>query len=527
MHTENGKFESKFENRIEKNKNRVVRAIFGRAILLFSSLILQVLMLLAFMSILANYFFVYYWITIIVVVLFVAHIMNSDQNPAYKLSWIVPIALVPIFGVFFYAFLHIQFGTRQIGKRLEILITQTKPYLMQDENVMEKIKSENIQVAGMFNYLNDFAGFPAYRNTEATYFPIGEAKFESMLIELKKAEKFIFLEYFIVDDGIMLRAVLEILAQKAKEGVEIRFMYDGMCTLSTVPPTFPSKLRKLGIKCKVFAPIRPALSTSQNHRDHRKILVIDGKVAYTGGVNIADEYINKKERYGHWKDTAVMVKGEAVRSFTIMFLQNWNVSETGIEDYSKYIVENQNIVADGYVVPYGDSPYDDEEVGEAVYMDVINNATKYVHIMTPYLILDNEMLKALEYAAKRGVDVKIIGPHKTDKPSAYLIARTYYEKLIRRGVKIYEYTPGFVHAKVFTSDNTKAVVGTINLDFRSLYLNFECASYFYKHKVVNDVEKDFDDTLSKCQEITLEDCRKYSKIKTMVGKLLYIFAPLM
>lgn len=535
------KLEEKYEDRsviknyIEKNKKRVVRAIFGRTFLLFASLFLQILLLLALVTILADYFFAYFVIISIFSFLLIVHIANDNVNPAYKLAWAVPVALMPIFGSFLYLFVRIQPTTRLVGVRTRAMVEQTKPYMMQNDEVAGELESENANLAGLMRYMNNFGGgYPIYKNTDAEYFPLGENKFERMCEDLEKAEKFIFMEYFIVDFGIMLSKVLEILERKVKEGVEVRFMYDGMCTLSTVPPGFPKYLRAHGIKCQVYAPIRPALSTSQNHRDHRKILVIDGKIAYTGGINLADEYINERVRFGHWKDTAVKITGDAVTSFTMMFLQMWNVTEkddieekADEEKYTKYIEKNNDIKSDGYVMVYGDSPYDEESVGEVVYHDIINNATKYVHIMTPYLILDNETMKVLEYAAKRGVDVKIIGPYITDKPTAYLIARTYYEKLLKMGVKIYEYTPGFVHAKMYSSDDEKAVVGTINMDFRSLYLNFECASFFYKHKVVSDVERDFNETLSKCHEITMEDCKKYSRIKLFIGKILWIFAPLM
>ncbi len=518
---------------IEKNRKRVVRAIFGRTILLFAALFIQILMLLALVTKLADYFFAYYVVVTIISFMLIVHITNDDVNPTYKLAWVVPVALLPIFGAFFYLFVRIQPTTKEVGKRTRAMIDQTKPYMVQEQEVLNQLENDNKNLAGLVRYMNKFGGgYPVYKNTDGEYFPLGENKFERMCEDLEKAEKFIFMEYFIVDFGIMLARVLEILAEKVKEGVEVRFMYDGMCTLSTVPPGFPKYLRSMGIKCQVYAPIRPALSTSQNHRDHRKILVIDGKIAYTGGINLADEYINEKVRFGHWKDTAVKVTGDAVTSFTMMFLQMWNVTEKdeiaeNEEEYTKYICRDISPKCDGFVIGYGDSPYDMENVGEVVYHQIINSAVRYVHIMTPYLILDNETMKVLEYAAKRGIDVKIIGPHITDKPTAYMIARTYYEKLLRMGVKIYEYTPGFVHAKIYSSDDDKAVVGTINMDFRSLYLNFECAALFYKHKVVQAVEKDFQDTLIKCHEITMEDCRKYSKIKLIIGKILWIFAPLM
>ena len=277
-------------------------------------------------------------------------------------------------------------------------------------------------------------------------------------------------------------------------------------------------------------PLKPVLSTSQNNRDHRKILIVDGKVAFTGGINLADEYINQKVRFGHWKDTAVMIHGDAVMSFTLMFLQVWDITEKYLDSFENYIVKDLKKIAlqsDGYVLPYSDSPLDDERVGEEVYLNMIHTATRYVHIMTPYLILDHEMLDSLQHAGKKGLDVKIIMPHIPDKWYAFWLAKTYYEELIRAGVEIYEYTPGFVHAKSFVTDDKKAAVGTINLDFRSLYLHFECGVFFYRNKVVKEVEEDFSQTLKSCQRVTLADCRNLAWYKKLVGSLLRIVAPLM
>ena len=276
--------------------------------------------------------------------------------------------------------------------------------------------------------------------------------------------------------------------------------------------------------------MKPVLSTSQNNRDHRKILIVDGKVAFTGGINLADEYINQKVRFGHWKDTAVMIHGDAVMSFTLMFLQVWDITEKYLDSFENYIVKDLKKIAlqsDGYVLPYSDSPLDDERVGEEVYLNMIHTATRYVHIMTPYLILDHEMLDSLQHAGKKGLDVKIIMPHIPDKWYAFWLAKTYYEELIRAGVEIYEYTPGFVHAKSFVTDDKKAAVGTINLDFRSLYLHFECGVFFYRNKVVKEVEEDFSQTLKSCQRVTLADCRNLAWYKKLVGSLLRIVAPLM
>ena len=348
--------------------------------------------------------------------------------------------------------------------------------------------------------------------------------------ELKKAEHFIFLEYFIIEEGLMWGKILEILARKAKLGVEVRVMYDGMCSILLLPYNYPKELESFGIKAKMFAPIVPFLSTTQNNRDHRKIVVIDGKTAFTGGVNLADEYINQVERFGHWKDVAVKVTGDAVRSFTIMYLQMWNVSEQGSENYEAYvknIVYEEPLYHDGFVIPYGETPTRSTEVGKTVYQSMINGSTKYVHIMTPYFIVGREFLDCMRYAAHRGVEVAMILPHIPDKKVVYFIARTFYPELIQAGIKVYEYTPGFIHAKIFVSDDQCATVGTINLDYRSFYHHFECGAYFYDNSVVAKVEEDFQDTLLECQEITMDYYKKIPLYQKLIGRVSRFIAPLL
>lgn len=501
---------------------KLSRIIFGRTFFLILALLLQSGVLLLFMVKFSNLILVYYGFSMVISILVCAYIANLDMNLNMRMSWICIILAMPVFGILFYIFVRIQPHSRKISKRINYIIRQTKPYLTQTCKF-----DKGSDLGGLSTYMNDYAGYPIYNNSDVRYFPLGEDKYKELVVQLKKATKFIFLEYFIVDEGEMWDSILEILKEKVRKGVEVRLMYDGTCMFALLPHNYPKQMEKFGIKCAVYSPIRPALAMYQNNRDHRKIVVIDGKVAFTGGINLADEYINKVKRYGHWKDNAVMITGEAVRSFTMMFLQVWNIQKTKKEEYDKYLVESSVDNPNGYVMPYGDQPFDKENVGEYVYMDIINKAKEYVYIMTPYLILDAEMLTCMEQASKRGVDIKIIMPHITDKPSAYLIARTYYEKLLNRGIEIYEYTPGFVHAKTFVSDHKKAVVGTINMDFRSLYLNLECAAYMENVKAVDDIYEDYMETLKKCQQITVKDCRKYNPVLKLIGKVLWIIAPLM
>ena len=456
------------------------------------------------------------------------YIINKDETPEFKLAWVIPICMTPVFGALLYLFIMGNLGGIGLKKGLEKRLAQTSDFLKTAQEVKEEIYWVDGHMAGMATYVEKVGGYPIYRYSSAAYFGLGEEMFADLLLELEKAEDFIFLEYFIVEEGKMWNSILEILERKAAEGVEVRFMYDGMCSLLLLPYSYPKKLEKKGIHTKAFSPIIPLLSTSQNNRDHRKILVIDGRVAYTGGINLADEYINETVKYGHWKDVAIRVEGEAVTSFTLMFLQMWNVSEKGNEDYLKYIRKDYHLLtqAEGWIMPYGDGPANTENVAETIYMDIIHQAVRYVHIMTPYFIVDNAMLDTLQYAARRGVEVRIIIPHIPDKKTIFAMSRTFYTDLLEAGVEVYEYQPGFVHGKVFISDDEKAVVGTVNLDYRSLYHHFECACFLYRCPVIQEVEADFQRTLATSMKVDLDYYKKIPLWERLLGRVLRLVAPL-
>lgn len=513
----------------KKAKKGILSVLFGRTALLLFLIFLQVMIMFGAATVLSDYaVYVYGGFTVLGAIVII-YIINERGNPAFGMTWMLLILVFPAFGCLFYIWVKSQLGTRYIGKRLSRFRLETAKYMEQDTQTVEALKMSKPSNGNLAHYMQYQLGFPVYRNTEVRYFSSGEEKFSALLCELKRAEKFIFLEYFIVEEGYMWGSILEILKEKARQGVEVRFMYDGMCSISMLPYNYPKQIRKFGIQCKMFSPIRPILSTTQNNRDHRKICVIDGKVGFTGGINLGDEYINRKERFGYWKDTAVLLKGDAVRSLTVLFLQMWNVTELRPDSFERYIEEKSAEIRRelGYVLPYGDSPYDNENVGEEVYFHILNHAKKYVHIMTPYLILDNGMLDALTRAAKSGIEVCIIMPHIPDKWYAFAVAKTYYRELIEAGVQIYEFTPGFVHAKVFVSDHDTATVGTINLDYRSLYLHFECGVFIYNNPVVWDIEKDFQETLKKCHRISIADLKKTGAFMRICGRVLRLIAPLM
>jgi len=458
------------------------------------------------------------------VILMITYLFNNGMDSSAKLTWLFLLALFPIPASLLLAYTKTNFGHRSTKARIESLIEKTKHALPQDETVLAALAADHSGTDDLHRYINRSGCFPIYTDTEVSYFPLGENKFDAMLAELKKAEKFIFLEYFIIEEGEMWGRILEILIEKAAQGVDVRVMYDGTCEVTTLPHDYPRRLMKHGIKAKMFAPMTPFLSTHYNYRDHRKILVIDGNVAFNGGVNLADEYINRRTVHGHWKDAAVMLRGAAVRSFTLMFLQMWNIGEAA-PDFSPADTAAEPAGAAGYVMPYGDCPLDEDKVGESVYIDILYRANRYVHIMTPYLILDGELEAAIRYAAERGIDVRLILPGVPDKTIPYALAKSHYRALLAAGVRIYEYTPGFVHAKVFVSDDVKAVVGTINLDYRSLYHHFECATYLYQVPCIREIEADFTATLEKCREITPALLREMLPYR-LLGGLVKSLAPL-
>ncbi len=513
---------------LKKSKRGIARIIFGRTGIVVTLLITQILVLIRVFRFLESLIPFTVATLLGFSIMMVLYVVNSDHNTSVKLSWITLIMILPGFGGMLYIFIQTDIGHRTIKKRVKRIVKETQTEFTNQELLMERLKLENKGLYNLACYTGKAGGYPIYENSSTKYFPLGEDAFKEMLIQLRKAEKFIFMEYFIVDEGYMWGTILKILSDKVKEGVEVRFMYDGTNEFASLPHNYPNKLKKLGIKCKVFSPIRPFLSTHYNYRDHRKILVVDGRVAFTGGLNLADEYINRIQVYGHWKDTAIMIQGQSVESFTIMFLQMWNANEENRSYLTNFYKSKLlNVKEKGYVIPFGDSPLDNDKVGQMIYMDILNRAEDYVYIMTPYLILDGEMVTSLQFAARRGIDVKIIMPHIPDKKFVFAQSRSHYKELIDSGVKIYEYTPGFMHAKQFLSDDRRAVVGTINLDYRSLYHHFECALYMEDTSTILDVKLDFKETLKESQRVTLDDIKKYNIFMTLTGRVIKLFAPLM
>lgn len=468
-------------------------------------------------------FVIVYFIVQIIDILLVLKIINSEINPGYKIALIITILIIPVFGTLFYIIFSNK-NIKKINKKMGSLNNEYQKYLLQDDNVLDNIKKEDLDIFNQVNYLKNIGKFPIYSNTSVEYLKIGEDYYKKLIEELKKAEKYIFLEYFIIECGYMWDSILEILKEKVNQGVDVRIIYDDMGCIITLPNRYYKILRNYGIKCCSFNKFIPILNFKLNSRDHRKIVVIDGLVGFTGGINLADEYINKKVRFGHWKDNGIMLKGEAVWSLAVMFLTTWNQINKEKNNYNVY-KPNYEKIDDGYIQPYNDTPLDNEPVGQTVYLNLINKAKKSIYIMTPYLIIDNELETGLKNAAKSGIDVKIIVPGIPDKKTVNELTKAYYNNLIESGVKIYEYTDGFIHAKTFLVDGNISTVGTINLDYRSLYLHFECGVLMYKTDCIRDIENDFDETLKKCKEIKLSDT-KIDFLRKLKRSILKLFAPL-
>ena len=465
-----------------------------------------------------------YFISLLVVFALV----KKDKASAYKVTWIIVVMALPVMG----GVLYLVFGDKRPVKKIAAHMKEhalIAKVLEADSNMPDLSKLEDRRRADSFEYIQRASAYHAYENTQVKYYPMGELMFEDMLAELSRAEKFIFMEYFIVKKSYMWDRICEILVRKAGEGVEVRLIVDDLGSSKLFSRAYVRQLRGQGIKIIRFNPIIPVLSLFMNNRDHRKITVIDGHTAFNGGMNISDEYINLTRPFGVWKDTGLRLKGDAVWSFSLMFIEVWDTfckKEERIDDYEYYRNEVGEIgETDGLVLPYGDSPLDREQLGENIYIDILNLAKDYVYVFTPYLILSEKMIYAIQMAAKRGVDVRIVMPGVPDKIIVYRLSRSYYMYLLEAGARVYEFTPGFMHAKSFVSDDEIAVVGTINLDYRSLYLHFECATLLYRADVVRDVRDDALEIIAQSREIVSDGKRRMWS--EMADAVLHLFAPLM
>lgn len=511
---------------------KVLNKIFGRLVIFIALVVLQVLwVVLTLYGIIE----INPWFEVIfrLITLWIAlNVVRTDMRPHNKLSWIFLILFLPIIGCPLYYIFGRPEMTKKERNYMEALRGYVEPLRDRDESVEKHLKETDDVAYKQMNCPVNVANYPVYMEKDTKYYNIGEDMFQDMLEDLKKAEKFIFMTFFIMKPGYMYDTLIDVLAERAQAGVDVRLMYDDIGCIDEFPPKFYKDLQAKGIHVACFNPFRPLMAVIVNNRNHRKIVVVDGKIAYTGGSNIADEYINKIVRFGHWKDAGIRVTGDAVWSFTTMFLETWAFATKVKEDITKYKVtgnDNSALIQQGkgFVQPYGDCPLDKRYLTESVYLNLINHARKYVYIFTPYLILSSELSVALVNAARSGVDVRIVTPAIPDKKTVFFLTQSNYYELIKGGVKIYEYTPGFIHSKCFVVDDEYASVGTTNLDYRALYLHFECGLLMYKTDTVMQVKKDAEETFKISRQITLEDCENKNFFYQLVLSVMRLFAPLL
>jgi len=509
---------------------KIISFIFSRVVIVGVLIILQLLLILLGVMRFSEYVGVFYGIFTFVDFAVVSKIVSSRENPSYKIAWIIPILTLPPFGVA----LYVIFRGNSLSRKLKRILANT--YSLMAEQPPEHCKYARMKInektaLKLSDHITNASNCPPYTDTDVRYYGCGEEFLPELTETLESAKRYIFLEYFIIEKGIMWDCILDILRRKAAEGVDVRVIYDDMGCIALLSSRYAKELERQGIKCKVFNRFVPILSATLNNRNHRKICVVDGKYGFTGGINIADEYINAKEKFGYWKDNAVKLTGKAAWSLTVMFLSMWDSldykGKKQKADFAPYFPEAfyELGCGGGIIQPYTDNPFDDSPVGENVYLDMIYSATDYIYITTPYLIIDYSMERALCSAAESGVDVRIVVPGIPDKRIVYEATRSNYPELLRAGVKIYEYIPGFIHAKTFVCDGKYATVGTVNLDFRSLYLHFECGVWLYDSPVIADVKADLDNIIDISRELSYESCR-VGPLRRAFRSIIELFAPL-
>ncbi len=495
-----------------------------RYILAILLTVLETLGVIAFLVVLAKYVPYFYLAILLTEIFVVLIIINSNDNPDYKIPWLLVVLLVPVAGFMIY----FMYYSRELPRKFRKKLAKIQDVRMKDDSAeFASLRNEDILAYRQAQQLCKTADTHLYRNTQMTYFDVGEKMYDSMLADLRRAEQFIFLEFFIIEEGIFWNSILEILKEKCRQGVAVKVVYDDIGCMTTLPGDYDKELSKYGISAVPFARLRGQANNEFNNRSHRKILVIDGNVGYTGGVNIADEYINQKVRFGHWKDTGVRLRGEAVSELTKMFLIDYSMNVKQAVNAEEYLLPCQ-CEGSGYIIPFGSGPRPmyEKEVGKSVILNLLNQAKEYVYITTPYLIIDNELCQAIENAAIRGIDVKIITPHIPDKKLIFGMTRSSYQRFLDSGVKIYEYEPGFIHAKMYISDDALAMIGTINLDYRSLVHHFENGVWMYRCDVISDMKQDFLATMA--QSIKIEkNSLKDTLAKRFVRAVVKIFAPLL
>ncbi len=511
----------------QKKVEREINYIPVRYILAVFIALFEVLAVIGIVMALCYYVPYFYLAALVTQIVCVIRIIASDDNPDYKVPWLLVVLIIPVAGFMLYFLFYSRKLQRKFIKRLDEMKRHT--YEQDDSLLFEKLCEENPTAAAHAKMLCKIADTHLFTNTKQEYFPLGEEMFRHVIEDLNSAEKFIYLEYFIVEEGRFWNSILEILKRKASEGVDVKMLYDDIGCMMTLPGDYHKTLQKYGIDATPFSRLKGNADSEFNNRSHRKILVIDGKIGYTGGVNIADEYINEVVKFGHWKDTALRLDGEAVWEFTKLFLVDFGINVKKLPDLRRDLYPSQPDVSEpGYIIPFGDGPHPiyKHRVGKSVIQNMLSGATKYAWMTSPYLIMDNDLCTDFENAALRGVDVRIMVPHVPDKKLVFAMTRSFYHRLMAAGVKIYEYEPGFLHAKSYLVDDAYAMIGTINLDYRSLVHHFENGVWMYRCDAVKALKADMEETLSKCIEMTPE-MLKSNLLQRFICSVVRIFAPMM
>lgn len=509
--------------------NKIIKFLKSKTFYIASALLIQLIALFLLVTYFSQRFVGIYYILVLLSWIVSLRVINRESDTSSKMLWILLIMSLPFFG----GLVYLLFGERKIPKALMIQDRQTysdyKIYATRNIELMNDSHEDDYVLDKMVSMAWSNGLFPVYKNCKTIYFPSGEEQYKMFIEELVKAKDFIFMEFFIINKGVMWNTILQILLDKASEGVDVRLIYDDAGSITYLDPDYPDWLNARGIKTHLFNPMKPQLAMQMNNRDHRKILVIDGKVAFTGGCNISDEYINTKKRFGYWKDMGIMISGEAVEMFTISFLQIWNYQAETNTPYEEFLLPHKKtkVPYNGYVIPFSDSPTDENDTGKLMHLNMINCAQDYFWITTPYLILDQEMISALTLAISNGVDVRIVVPGIPDKKMVYEVTKANFDILIKKGVKIYEYTPGFIHGKVALADDRSALVGTVNMDFRSYYLHYECGVWVHDVDCIKDIKDDFEEIFKASHLVTLEECMKTNFIVRTYRNVLKVFSPIL
>ena len=514
----------------ERVLGRIGKLLFHRLGIVAALIIAQIALYVTGLVVLRDspYYQPMEWLFIVLSVLSAMWIVGNKSNPGYKIGWLIIVLGLMPFGSLAYLLLGGNHLSAFNQRRLRSMERKIRKNLGAECGRSASLGELMGEDAGcMARYLEHTTHCPVYGNTRTKYYPLGDDCYDDILEALRGAERYIFIEYFIIEEGKLWNSILDILKEKVKQGVEVRVIYDDVGSIATLPSDYPARLERLGVHCRVFNRVLPVVSLRQNNRDHRKYMIVDGRVAFTGGINMADEYINVKPRFGHWKDSAIRLEGDAVWSMTVSFLSMWDFTHSEGEHFTPFRPAPAQGGTVGYVQPYHDCPWDNEPVGQSVYLNLIYRAKRYVYITTPYLVIDHSLTMALATAAKSGVDVRIITPHIPDKKTVFEMTRAYYEELLEAGVQIFEYTPGFIHSKNFIVDDRFATVGTVNLDYRSMFLHFENGVLLYETPSVADIREDFLDTQTRSLMVTLEDCRSVSLPRRLFRDLLRLFAPLL